>query len=258
MTNEELATRIKNGETDLIPELWNQVSRFVEMCAYKIARKVSSAVFDAEDLIQSGYFALIDAIKYFEPNGECKFITYLSYTLKTAFAECGGWKSSKEQYKWQYEREYPPRSLDAPLSDDDTTTLEDITPCPCNDCERIIDRIYIEQLHDELCEAIDKLPPMSATAIKKHDLEGEPLTQIAEREGVSYNYLNQCRRFGLMNLARDTKLKSFVYSDAAVYSAALRSSGLQAFKHSGSSTERIAIAMAQGKPINGVYPRRGY
>ena len=29
MTNEELAVRVKGGETELIPTLWNQVERFI-------------------------------------------------------------------------------------------------------------------------------------------------------------------------------------------------------------------------------------
>ena len=86
MTNEELATEIKQGSIDLLPELWEQIKLFI----YKYCNRYftlyggscTKAGADVDDLIQEGYFALLDAVQAYKPESGYKFITFMSYPLK--------------------------------------------------------------------------------------------------------------------------------------------------------------------------------
>ena len=80
MTNEELVFAIKGGDTGRMPQLWEQVRRFVAMKAkqyyYTCDERVRNRTTE-DDLIQSGYFALLKAIDYFKPETPYSFISFL-------------------------------------------------------------------------------------------------------------------------------------------------------------------------------------
>lgn len=124
MTNEELATKIKAGQRELIPQLWGQIERLCTLHADRVSRALpSTAVCDFDDLYQSGYFAMLKAIEYFDPDGEYKFTTYFTNCLKNAMADASGFRTLKQKK----DPTCFAKSLDAPISDDDETTLGDIT-----------------------------------------------------------------------------------------------------------------------------------
>ena len=120
MSNEELVAEIRQGKTELMEQLWDQVKRFV----YWKARAVyisPGAGYTLEDLEQSGYLALAPAVETYDPERGA-FLTWLSYYLKKEFAAAGGARGTKKR---------PLNvavSLDAPLSLDDVDdgTLHDI------------------------------------------------------------------------------------------------------------------------------------
>ncbi len=256
ISNEELATRIQNGETELIPQLWEQVEKYVRMRAGQLARKVSSPVFDSDDLTQEAYFALLKAIEGWRSDGGLKFISYFTYCLQTAFAECGGWRTEKGRYEW----DNCPLSLDTPLYEDNEgneATLSDIVPCPCDDFETVEACIYNEECRAAIEMALETIPAICADVIRAYYLEGKSLTERAEELGVSQQLMQQRRQQGLRELRKDTKLAAFYYGDDDVAAAAMKGAGLNAFRNSGmSATVRTAIAMTEGKPIMGKYPKR--
>ena len=66
MTNEELATRIKAGQRELIPQLWGQIEGLCTLHANRVSRALpSTAVCDFDDLCQCGFFAMLQGIGYF-------------------------------------------------------------------------------------------------------------------------------------------------------------------------------------------------
>ena len=76
MTNEELAIKIQEGAAELMPTLWEQVSRWV--C--KLANKWTCAFaerggVEVDDLINSGYLALAEAVKTFQVAKGAAFTT---------------------------------------------------------------------------------------------------------------------------------------------------------------------------------------
>lgn len=95
MSNEELAIQIKNGNADQLPALFAQVEAFVNMKAEQAARKLPPSFGQTvDDLRQSGWLALCDAVEKFDPDRGA-FLTALSFALKQQFASLCGVRSTK-------------------------------------------------------------------------------------------------------------------------------------------------------------------
>ena len=145
MSNEELAARIQAGEQELLPQLWAQVRRFVCKMAHRryFATNGLGGV-ELDDLIQSGFLAVVQAVEYFKPDGEYKFLTYLDVCLKNAFASAGGYRANKRDPLLDC------ISLDTPLGNDsDSDTLLDLQEDPANQIEDAERRIWLEQLREK-------------------------------------------------------------------------------------------------------------
>lgn len=173
MSNEELAAIIQAGERDYISVLWEQIRGLVAKLAIQQHYKTEGAGgVEIEDLIQCGFLAMLDAIKAYTP--AYKFSTYLSYHLKVAFAEAGGYRTSRRD---------PLNhciSLDTPLSDEtDSETLIDIQPAGKDFFVDVEQRIWTEQLHKALDEVIQCLPDMENQIISGIYWNGQSNKDIA-------------------------------------------------------------------------------
>ena len=78
MTNEELAIRIQDGETELYTQLWDNTKYLL----FRIMRsKLNSAMIPnhitIDDLRQEMYFALCKAVNYYDREKSFLFSTYL-------------------------------------------------------------------------------------------------------------------------------------------------------------------------------------
>ena len=114
MTNEELVALIQAGERDRLPELWDQVERFVARQANRLlitmGDRAAAHGLEFNDLYNSGYVALVAAADSYGPEAGALFITWFAMHLKTAFAETGGWRTSKRDPLTKS------TSLDAPIN----------------------------------------------------------------------------------------------------------------------------------------------
>jgi len=99
MTNEELAIEIKTGNKSACAQLWEQVRYFIKKTAFRYynALQLSGREYipDADDFISEGYIAMLEAVKYYSPEKDYRYITYLNKTLKKAFAAVAGLRTSK-------------------------------------------------------------------------------------------------------------------------------------------------------------------
>lgn len=149
-------------ERDKLPELWNQVERFVAMQARRrVLLSDGLGGVEAEDLYQSGYIALVAAAESYNPETGRSFISWLALALKTAFAEAGGYRNRKQALDPLHRA----GSLDAPISrDEDDGTLADLQADPgaAQDFQDMEDRLYREQLHNALEKALAELPDNQA------------------------------------------------------------------------------------------------
>lgn len=178
MTNEELVALIQAGERDKLPELWDQVERFVALQANRLLHamgpdKAALAGVEFGDLYNSGYFALVDAVERYEHReAGAKFITFFAMRLKTYFSETTGFRLARQ-------RKDPlnsAKSMDARLKegDEDSGAFGDFIPDPraaqaLQDVEDTMQRDYTRKA---VREALEQLPTEERLAIKARYYEG--------------------------------------------------------------------------------------
>ncbi len=172
MTNEELVALIQTGERERMPELWEQVERFVSMQAGKRARALEGyGGVTQEDLYQSGYLALVAAVDSFNPSAGRSFISWLALALKTAFSEAGGYRSRKQSLDPLHRA----GSLDIQVGEDEgSATLGELQADPgaeraFEDAEHQADN---DRLHTALVAAIATLPPDLRSVIRDRYYRG--------------------------------------------------------------------------------------
>lgn len=127
MTNEELVALIQNDERDKLPELWEQVERFVAQQANR-RMVLFSGIGGVElgNLYNAGYLALVAAANTYDPNAGRTFIGWLALSLKTAFAEAGGYRSRKQAHDPLHRA----GSMDAPVGDENDTSIGELIADP--------------------------------------------------------------------------------------------------------------------------------
>ena len=178
MTNEELVALIQAGERDRLPELWEQVERFVASRANRLLHalgpdRAALAGVEFGDLYNSGYFALVDAAERYDPEAGTKFITFFAMRLKSYFLDTTGFRLARQ-------RKDPlnsSKSLDARLKegDEDSGAFGDFIPDPkaaqaLQDVEDGIQRDYTRQA---VRQALEQLPTEERLAIKAYYYEGQ-------------------------------------------------------------------------------------
>lgn len=211
MSNEELATLIQQGHEELYPELWNNVVDFIQNMAkrrYSVMSIEFGTIVEAEDLAQSGYIALVEAVKHYKPDSEYKFLTYLSKCLKSAFAEVGGYRTrKKDPLKYAV-------SLDEPILDDENeTTRLDFIADPGDQYEDADEKIWLEELRQALDRAVSELPPKQRETLFRRYALGQTQKEIGLSAGVSRDAIRQTEMAAyreLKNKARKNGLKQFV------------------------------------------------
>ena len=86
MTNEELVLMIRAGRDEFIPQLWDQVAKFINYRADKyLLNFPDHCSFYKDDMINESYEWFLKAIKNYKM-GDRAFISYLTYYLQKAFA----------------------------------------------------------------------------------------------------------------------------------------------------------------------------
>lgn len=200
MSNEELVALIENGEGGRLEELWNQVERFVAQQANRrmvLTGGLGGVTFD--DLYHSGFLALVSAVDTFDPDRGMSFIGWLSMALKTAFAEAGGYRSSKQARDPLHQA----GSLDVPLGDEaGGDTLGDIQPDPAATLpfEETEAGIWRVQLRAQLEQALDTLPTEQADILRRRFYQGQTFQAISEGTGLTPAQARQREGKGLRAL----------------------------------------------------------
>ncbi len=170
MTNEELAAAVQAGEREPM-DLWVQVWRFTRRQAlrWEAAYGVRGGA-TAEDFMQAGYLAILDALGRWEP-GQC-FLTFYGIALKSAFLETCGGRSTKQQAD---PLRCSPLSLDAPAdpNSEDSSDLGELIqdPAATEALETVTERDRAERLHTALEAALQALTePQRAVVVSKYYL----------------------------------------------------------------------------------------
>lgn len=237
MSNEELAAAIKAGNTDLYSDLWNQVQRFVVWKArqrYVLTNGVGGV--EVEDLIQSGFLALVSAVNYFDPVSGVSFLTVLGNCLKTAFSTAGGYRTSKRNPLDMC------ISLNMPLDNDtDSETLLDMQSDPQDYYSAADERIWKEELRAVLESAVSALPIEQMETIYKRFARGQTFRDIGMSAGVPPDTVRRWEYNGLSRLRtgrQRAELEQFLDERTDFYTRV----GVSTFQRTGeSAVEKLAI-----------------
>lgn len=184
LTNEELCVLIKNGDDGLLPTLWEQVRKYVVLRAKRFYGQFDKPHgCEVDDLIQVGFLAVVEAVKYYDPEKGYKFTTFLGNTLKNAFKTAMGIRTSKRDWL-----DYA-KSLDEPIGkESDMTLLDsigDLTPGEADVEETVIVSVWNQELRAALNDAMSILSEKQRELLELQYYYGLGLTQIAEIRGCN-------------------------------------------------------------------------
>ncbi|MDF3004096.1 MAG: DNA-directed polymerase specialized sigma subunit [Oscillospiraceae bacterium] len=250
MTNEEMALAIQQGDKSQIEPLWEQLKRLIGMYAgryfnYRGAQCAAAGVTE-EDLSQTGFFALLDAVQAYDAASGYKLTTFLRYPLKNRFNALLGLRTAKK-------RNDPLNgcdSMDEPLSGEHADfTRSDIMPDEKAQqaFAGIVESEWRQQLRAVEEEVISEyLTESQAVAVRGEFFEGLKLQLIADRLGVTCERARQLRQNGLRRLWSGRALrKLYPFLNDEYGALGLRGTGLSAFNYGGSATERAVETMEQ-------------
>ena len=186
MTNEELTMAIQGGQADLMEPLWKQNERFVYGMAIAWKRAFQNkSYFDVEDLVQQGWFALMNTVKYYDPDREdSSFMTLFKMCLKRQFQIVIGISTSKRDAAF-----FASLSLDTPLIDDepDGKRLMDTIPDPASNApfEALEDESEREQIRSTMDKVAGEILTEQQREIYDSLLMELRCSDIAANDGVS-------------------------------------------------------------------------
>lgn len=231
ITNEELVIRIKAGERHLIEKLWEQTQAFIAQQASRRLYMLNGAGgLELSDLVQCGYFALLNAVNAFEPERGYKFLTYLNYSLKTEFAEALGYRSRRPNGPIRFAI-----SLDAPLDENDldSGTLLDLqqeTTDYIGDKEH---QIWLAQLQRAISRAMKILPEQNRKVLTCRYWKNLSKKGAAQITGLSLTQVRNLEYTGLLLLRRDPRTRreliQFVEREVDKYTPFYRKTSLREF-----------------------------
>ena len=212
---ELLVSEIQQGRTELIEQLWLELRGLIAWYAKKYYTMLSVAGpvpggAEFEDFVQSGYFGVLDAIQHYDPKQGATFTTFLLWYLRKAFQDCIG----RTKRRWNDPLNWC-KSLDAP-DDDGITLLDHISDTVSDGKDNysgIEEKIFIEQLHVALENALVRLPEKEAKALRGEYFEGKSQIEIASEIGCSFQSISSIKKSALQHIRYSSsrrKLEAFV------------------------------------------------
>jgi RNA polymerase sigma factor (sigma-70 family) len=254
-SNEELAMRIKAGENELMLQLWMQVEHYIHWRAGRFiqnAKRLGNNLngCDFEDLYQAGYLAVDKAVCSFSGDPEHKFITILSYTVKSAFAEALNIRTERAINDALNKA----LSLDASLYDNDGNFHDfiiDTRTLGENSVEEIaMAELYQQQLQKALDESLAMLPEKDSTILRQRYFLGLKTAQIAELYGCSspsnITWIEHNALRKLYEMRKMNGLEEYYSETQNLY----RGSGVKHFKQSLTSSVEQAVIEREALAFN--------
>lgn len=169
MTNEQLVERIQAGEREWLLELWQQVRQLVGKYARRWAAGGRNGV-ETEDLVQTGFIAVLRAADTFDASAVCAFTTWLGIYLKQEFTQATGQRTKRDRM----DPLQTAKSLDIPLTDEwDSDPLSALIPDPAAEAamQSVEERDWAEHRRAAVEAAIATLSEEQQSAIRKRYYE---------------------------------------------------------------------------------------
>ena len=249
-TNAALAALAATGNAFALAQLWEINKGLLRSMFWKWYPSHKSLADEhgmtADDFEQEGYFAVQYAAQTYDPS-EGSFAGWL-------------WQAMQRQI-WQALTNGHRRnitgpdgktrtisadplnhcaSLDTPLDeeDDGAASLGDLQPDPAASeaFQDIEERIYQEELHMALEEALLKLSEREQRIVRGLYFAGHTLKQEATEDGTTYQMISQLRQNALRKLRRNPTLQR--WHDEVIQTHSWQGTGFEAWAYGGSVEER--------------------
>lgn len=245
MSNEELVAVIQAGAEERMGELWEQVKGLVAWKARHIMTALdlrgSPCGVELEDLMQSGYIAMVEAVHYYTPESGAAFSMCLINRLKTVFAEATGYRTKRGQNE-PLNNSF---SLDKTVDDEsDGTPFGEFVPDPkaAATMLSIEEKLWREQLHEALEAALAALPEQSAEVLLLRHYQGLTLADVGQIRGTTPERIRQMENKAIRQLRKPSiacHLRPFY--DFDFYCG----TGLGAFQHTGMSIQERYLVLEE-------------
>ena len=237
MTLEDTIKAYRAGENCEL-QIWERVRWLVDKEARSFLERsgIAPARADREDLLQSGYLAMISALADYDPDtAGCTFWPYLKNHLRSEFAIAVN--GSRSLHAAQ-DPANTAASLNVPTVEDGPDLIEVIED-PEDNYRETEDQIYNNELRAALEHALELLPANKATVIRQRYFEGQTVQEISARKKIGEKAVYAAIRDGLLQLRRQAKRTGLaIYAEQNFYSGA----GTGRFMRTRtSSTERAAL-----------------
>lgn len=260
--NNALAQLAAAGNTVALGQLWEINKPILHRMFWQWYNRNQSiaeaAGITMEDFEQEGYFAIKEAAEYHNPS-KGSFLTALRFMVlnRIRASVCGSsgtYITARDGRRVVVSADSLNRatSLDASVDaeDDGGTTLGDLRADPAAEAEmqEAEDRIYREQLHEALEEALLKLSERERLVIEGRYFEGKTRKQLASEHGVNGERIRQVEEKALVRLRRNPAL--IRWHGHTLQEMAWKGTGLDAWKYGGSVEERtIEYLFSKGSYI---------
>lgn len=237
MTNEEYALKIQQGNTDLYNELWENIKGLILVYAGKFIithneKCVANGV-TYEDLTQSGFIALTNAVKDYNPNKDYLLSSYLKFHLKNIYNELLGRRTSKRDVLEIC------KTLNMPVGDENDTELINTVADDTNPYETLENRIFQLELSSALHRSVNALPDNLKAVINARYFDELTYTQIEKRLGVTVGGIKYLESKALRKLKCGENVKRLKPFADEIMTMALHSTGLKAFKNMQASSVEL-------------------
>lgn len=250
-TNAALAALAASGNTFALGQLWeiNQgLLRSMFWKWYPANKAVADAHgMTAEDFEQEGYFSVKYAAENYNPESgtfagwlwqvvKWRMGLVLSNGHRRTVANKDGTRRTVSADPLNY-----CASLDAPATADDenSTTMGELLPDPAaaREMQSVEDRLYHEQMHNDLEAALQKLVPEEAAVLRCRFYQDKTYQETASTIGKDASAVQTIAARAIRNLRKDPELHK--WREDFITTRAWRRVGFSAWENGGSVQERI-------------------
>lgn len=250
-TNAALAALAATGNSYALGQLWELNKGLLRSMFWKWypAHKAQADAhgLTADDFEQEGFFAVQHAAQTYDP-AQGAFTTWLTAamqrqiqrTLTNGHARTVTGEDGR-QHTTSADLLNHCTSLDVPLDDEDggSATLGDLKEdaTAAAELDAVEDKLFQEQLHSALEEALAKLTDREADVLRRRYYQQQPLREVGEAYGVAWSRAQQVEKAAIRKLRRNPALCRF--HDEVIQHHAYRGTSFGSWQYSGSVEEHL-------------------
>lgn len=261
-TNEELVKLIQDGQTEYIPQLWDQVYKFICLQARRRLIVQEEHIKQLEDdMINESYFDFLQAVDGYKSDGGALFLTYLEYHIRNSFnraldVRTQRGKNNPLRYAVSFNDPVKGAKGSKSVEGEESLTFQDIIIDHMAEEEyRLIEN---EEFWEDVHELLEKTI-LNATSGKMQEIllvmlhegciiaeacrmlgiEPRKSRSIYENYHIAMRHIRRHLRYKALEDCRKIGVDEYL-------SIGLRGSGVNSFRNNGftSSTERAAVRLA--------------